>query len=157
MKKYIFILLLTIGAMACNDTSAQSLIPLKTASGVLFDTISNTGSVTFVSAANALSANRTGSYALQFKATRVSGTQTYKAVIQGSLDGSNWTNINQVAGTTGIRTDSLQVTADTPSYWIFRISANASNNAGKLRYIRIFFKGDSTQKTRISDVYLIND
>lgn len=157
MKKFIFLMLLTIGAMACNDTSAQSLIPLKTNAGVLFDTLSNAGTVAFKTAANALSANQAGAYAVQFKANNISGTSTFKVLVQGSLDGTNYINVNQVAGTTGVRCDTLQVTAGDPSFWIFRITPNASNNAGKFRYLRLYFVGTGTQKTRITDVYAINE
>ena len=158
MKKYIFFLLLTASFVACQrKAEAQSLIPLKTNSGALFDTLSNAGTSAFRTAANALSANATGSYAIQFKSTNISGTSTFKVIVQGSLDGTNYVNVNQVAGTTGVRTDTLQVTAGSPVYWIFRVTPNASNNAGKFRYLRLYFVGTGTQKTRITDVYAINE
>lgn len=158
MKKFIFFLLLTATMFACQRKAvAQSLIPLKTSGGALFDTLSDAGTVTFTTAANAISANRTGAYGIQFKATNVSGTSTYKVLVQGSLDGTNFVNVNQVAGTTGVRTDTLQVTSGSPAYWIFRVTPNASNNAGKFRYLRLRFVGTGTQKTRITDVYAINE
>lgn len=139
MKKFIFFMLLTTALFACQrKASAQSLIKLYSGSAI-FDTLTNTGTVSFKTLANAISANRTGGYAVQFKATAVSGTQTYKAIYKGSLDGTNWFPF-----------DTVQVTAGVPSFWVARISE-------KWRFIGIDFKGDSSQKTRFDSLYLINE
>ena len=169
MKKFLFFLLLTASFVACQrKAEAQSLIPLTGSNtSANFDTLTNAGTVYFTTATNALSANRTSGYAVQFKLTNLSGTSTFKVILQGSLDGTNWTNIHQVAGTDGINCDTLQVTSGSPATWIFRVQPGSTHsvtsstfwhtNAGKVRRLRLAFVGTGTQSTRLSSVYLIND
>ena len=169
MKKLIFAFLMVMGFTACNNTAnAQSLIPfVGSNTSAAFDTLTNANTVYFTSATNALNANRTGGYAVCFKATNVSGTSTFKVILQGSQDGTNWTNVHQVAGTNGINCDTLQVTSASPATWVFRIrpgsihsvtdSTWVATNAGKFKRLRLAFVGTGTQSTRITNVYALND
>ena len=83
----------------------------------------------------------------------VSGTSTFKVILQGSIDGVNFTNMHQVAGTTGVNCDTLQVTSLAPSTWIFNANqTKASSNTGRVKVIRLAFVGTGTQKTYIYNV-----
>lgn len=169
MKRFTLALMAMLLMVACQEKAqGQTLIPLiGSNTGATFDTLKNANTVYFTSAANALSANRSGKYAIQFSAANVSGTSTYKVILQGTLDGTNWTNIHQVAGTNGIHCDTLQVTAGVPSSWIFRAHTGSVNtptsstmlltNAGRFRRIRVAFVGTGTQVTRIPAVYIMNE
>lgn len=165
MKKILFFLAV---AMATITTQAQSIIPFYGSNtAAQYDTLTNANTVYFTCAANALSANRSSNYAIQFKATNLSGTSTFKVILQGTIDGTNWTNVHQIAGTDGIHCDTLQVTSLSPATWIFRInplvnktptsSTYLSTNAGKFRRLRVAFVGTGTQSTRIYPVYGINE
>jgi len=165
MKKILFLSILMAFIATAN---AQTLIPLYGSNtSANYDTITNAGTVYFTTATNALSANKTGEYSIQFKCANVSGTSTFKAILQGSNDGTNWTNVHQVEGTNGIHCDTLQVTSASPATWVFRIrpgsvhSVSTSTflytNAGKFKNLRVAFVGTGTQVTRISSVYAMND
>lgn len=150
------------------SVNAQTLSPAYGSNtSALFDTLSDASTVYFTTVARALNANKTGAYSVTFKATNISGTSTFKVILQGTLDGTNWTNIHQVAGTDGIHCDTLQVTSLSPANWIFRIMPGSAHsvtsstylytNAGKFARIRLKIVGTGTQKTRITDVYVVND
>ncbi len=168
MKKLLFVLL-TILAVSCNKTAnSQTLITMfGSTSGTNVDTLNDAGTIYFTTATNALNANKTSDYRIQFKATNVSGTSTFRVILQGSLDGTNWTNIHQVEGTNGINCDTLQVTALVPAFWVFNVRKRAiksltsstylHTNAGRFNRLRIAVVGTGTQKTTISSVFAINE
>lgn len=90
MKKYIFLsmlmLLATIGF-------SQRIEVFKTAGGIVQDTVTNTGNKVLVSS------NAPQFYdilAVQVNVTKVSGTVGGNIILQGSIDGSNWVNVDTV-------------------------------------------------------------
>ena len=114
-----------------------------------------------------MSSYKSGNFTVTLKTTNVSGTSTYKAIIQGSLNGTDWTNIHQVAGTNGINCDTLQVTSASPAFWGFSIhngevksvtdSTFLYTNSTRYLYYRIMCVGTGTQVTIISGQILPND
>ena len=122
--------------------------------GTRTDTLSNAETLYFTSPISSLLSEKTGSYRVQYASTNVSGTSTFKVILQGSIDGVNFTNMHQVAGTTGVNCDTLQVTALAPANWIFRSYGNGTTNAGRVKVVRLAFVGTGTQKTYIYNVQL---
>lgn len=159
MKKYIFIILAILSVFSCNHkVNAQGKAITMTGSDAATDTITNAGTVYLTSPI--LDKYTTGKFAISFKSTNVSGTSTFKAILQGSNDGTNWSGIHSVAGTDGINCDTLQVTAAAPSYHTFSImpgsvhSASSSTflytGATRFLYIRVACIGTGTQSTIVS-------
>ena len=122
--------------------------------GTRTDTLSNAETLYFTSPISSLLSEKTGSYRVQYASTNVSGTSTFKVILQGSIDGVNFTNMHQVAGTTGVNCDTLQVTSLAPANWIFRSYGNGTTNAGRVKVVRLAFVGTGTQKTYIYNVQL---
>lgn len=122
--------------------------------GTKSDTLSNAGTLYFTTPISALLSEKTGSYRVQYASANVSGTSTFKVILQGSIDGVNFTNMHQVAGTTGVNCDTLQVTSLAPANWIFRSYGNGTTNAGRVKVVRLAFIGTGTQKTYIYNVQL---
>ena len=150
MKKLFFLMMLTfITAMSYGQISLISSID-----GTRSDTLSNAETLYFTSPISSLLSEKTGSYRVQYASTNVSGTSTFKVILQGSIDGVNFTNMHQVAGTTGVNCDTLQVTALAPANWIFRSYGNGTTNAGRVKVVRLAFVGTGTQKTYIYNVQL---
>jgi hypothetical protein len=149
MKKVFFLVMLTLTtALSYGQVSLISSID-----GTKSDTLSNAGTLYFTSPINALLSEKTGSYRVQYASENVSGTSTFKVILQGSIDGVNFTNMHQVAGTTGVNCDTLQVTSLAPSTWIFNANqTKASSNTGRVKVIRLAFVGTGTQKTYIYNV-----
>lgn len=155
MKKLIFILSMALFTIACNTKKAEAQISLiSSIDGTKTDTLSDAGTLYFTTPISSLLSEKTGSYRVQYSSTNVSGTSTFKAILQGSVDGVNYTNMHQVAGTTGVNCDTLQVTSNAPSTWIYNSFATGSTNAGRVKTVRIKFVGTGTQKTYIYNVQL---
>ncbi len=150
MKKLFFLMMLTfITAMSYGQISLISSID-----GTRTDTLSDAGTLYFTSPISSLLSEKTGSYRVQYASTNVSGTSTFKVILQGSIDGTNFTNMHQVSGTTGVNCDTLQVTSLAPANWIFRSYGNGTTNAGRVKVVRLAFIGTGTQKTYIYNVQL---
>ena len=150
MKKLFFLMMLTfITAMSYGQISLISSID-----GTRTDTLSDAGTLYFTTPISSLLSEKTGSYRVQYTSTNVSGTSTFKVILQGSIDGVNFTNMHQVSGTTGVNCDTLQVTALAPANWIFRAYGNGTTNAGRVKVVRLAFIGTGTQKTYIYNVQL---
>jgi len=150
MKKIIFLVMLTLTtAMSYGQISLISSID-----GTKSDTLSDAGTLYFTTPISSLLSEKTGSYRVQYTSTNVSGTSTFKVILQGSIDGVNYTNMHQVAGTTGVNCDTLQVTSNSPSSWIFRSFGGGTTNAGRVKTVRLKIVGTGTQKTYISNVQL---
>jgi len=115
------------------------------------DTLSDAATMYFTSPINALN-NKSSNYTIQFTNANVSGTSTFKAILQGTIDGTNYFNLHGNAGTNGIQCDTLQVTAASPATFMFNAHLNESTNAGKVKRLRLKFVGTGTQKTRIGQV-----
>lgn len=147
-------MLLALGSLI---TQAQSLS--FTGSDASTDTITNAGTVYLTTAAGAL-IGKPSTIRIQCPWTNISGTSTFKVVLQGTIDGTNWTNVHQVPGTNGVNCDTLQVTALSPANWVFTIrpgsthsevfgSLQYATNAGKFTALRLACIGTGTQSTKV--------
>lgn len=155
MKKYILAALVVLGTTI--STQAQNKVINMTGSDATTDTITNAGTTYLTSPI--LTAYR-GGFTITLKTTNVSGTSTFKAILQGSNNGSEWTNVYQVPGTDGVNCDTLQVTSAAPAYWGWRVvsgsvkSATSSTfwhtNATRYAYYRIACVGTGTQSTIVA-------
>lgn len=150
MKKLFFLVALALTtALSYGQISLISSID-----GTKSDTLSDAGTLYFTTPISSLLSEKTGSYRVQYTSTNVSGTSTFKVILQGSIDGVNYTNMHQVSGTTGVNCDTLQVTSLAPANWIFRSYGNGTTNAGRVKVVRLAFIGTGTQKTYIYNVQL---
>ena len=157
MKKIILILAVALTSFA-QTTEAQTGQIRFTGSDATTDTVTDAGTVYLTS--EDLTGKGYTSYDVQIPFTNISGTSTFKVIKQCTLDGSNWTNMNQVAGTDGIGgADTLQVTSLVPPNWIFRDHPNQirsitsstflHTNSGMCMKIRYKVIGAGTGVTKI--------
>ena len=159
MKK-LGIILLMAALFSCNDTQAQMTMTASTAS---LDSILNAGTTTAFKTAS-LNGLVSGNYRVVFTAANVSGTSTFKAVLEGSMDGTTWFNLTGNSGTDGRNTDTLQCTGvstaaqftmtSIPGGGKYVYSTQFYNGGGRVLYVRVRFIGTGTQVTRISSVKL---
>lgn len=155
MKKLFFILSMALFAIACNTKKAEAQISLiSSIDGTKTDTLSDTGTLYFTTPSNALVSEKASSYSLQYYSANISGTSTFKIIVQRTIDGRHWTNMHQVAGTNGVNCDTLQVTSNSPSTWVFKMNGEGSTNASRSKGIRAAVIGGATQKTLIGDFVL---
>lgn len=155
MKAIIIALLMLSSTLA---TFGQGKAITLNGSDATTDTITNAGTTYLTS--GILSGYTSGKVAVSLKTANVSGTSTFKAILQGSIDGTNYVDVHQVAGTNGILCDTLQVTAAAPAYWIWQVYAGSVHsvtdstylftNAGRYLYYRLKCVGTGTQSTIIS-------
>lgn len=159
MKKYILAIISILCLAACNEkASAQGKAITMTGSHASTDTITNAGTVYLTSPS--LAAYSSGKFAVSLLTANVSGTSTFKAILQGSQDGTNWVNVHGIAGTDGINCDTLQVTSAAPAYHTFAVipgsvkSVTSSTflytNASRYLYLRVACVGTGTQSTIVS-------
>lgn len=148
MKKLFFLMMLTFTTAIASQAQITFISSID---ATATDTLVNAGTLTFTSPINALN-NRGSDYTIQFTNINVSGTSTFRAILQGTIDGTNWANLHGVAGTNGIECDTLQVTAGVPASFLFKAHPNETTNAGKVKRLRIRFVGSGTQVTRIGQV-----
>ena len=140
----------------------QSKAITMTGSDASTDTITNAGTTYLTSPI--LSAYTSGKFSVSLTVSNVSGTSTFKAILQGSNDGTNWADIHGIAGTDGIHCDTLQVTSTSPAYWTWSVfpgsvrSASTSTflygNSGRYLYVRLKCVGTGTQVTIISAKFI---
>ena len=149
MKKGLLIVML---ALTTALSSMAQITLISSVDGTVTDTLSDASTMYFTTPINALANSESSVYRIQFTNANISGTSTFKAIYQGTIDGTNWVNMHSVAGTTGIACDTLQVTAASPASFIFASMPSTTTNAGKAKRIRIKFVGTGTQKTYISGV-----
>lgn len=155
MKAIIIVLVALSTSLA---TFGQSKAITLNGSDATTDTITNAGTTYLTSPS--LASFTTGKFSVSLLTANVSGTSTFKAILQGSNDGTNYTDIHQVAGTNGILCDTLQVTAAAPAYWCYSIYPGSKHsvtdstylftNVGRYLYIRLKCVGTGTQSTIIS-------
>jgi len=155
MKAIIIVLLALSSTLA---TLGQGKAFTLNGSDATTDTITNAGTTYLTS--NALGGYTTGKFTVTLKTANVSGTSTFKAILQGSVDGTNYTDVHHVAGTNGILCDTLQVTAAAPAYWAWSVYPGSKHsvtdstylftNVGRYLYYRLKCVGTGTQVTIIS-------
>jgi hypothetical protein len=155
MRKFILAALLML-TMSISTTAQTKAITLN-GSHSTTDTITDAGTTNLTSP---LIGNQSGKVAISLKTTNVSGTSTFKAVLQGSINGTDWNNIHGVAGTNGINCDTLQVTSAAPAVWIFNVAPGAVKSvtdstvlytkASRYFYYRVSCIGTGTHSTIVS-------
>jgi hypothetical protein len=150
MKKFIFAIMALLCFTACNQ-KANAQLPYLYGSDTFFDTVTNAGTTYLTSQLSAIKSNQSGRYRVSLKTTNISGTSTFKAILQGSLNGSDWVNFYGTAGQTGIQCDTLQVTSASPAYFIWSLNPTPTvlSNWGRVMYLRIACVGTGTQSTRV--------
>lgn len=109
MKKLFLFLAVVVGLAVQSQAQVATVIPLKAG-----DTVTNTGTASKVIK---LTAGYSG-VAIQAKATEISGTSAGTIKVQGSLDGTNFTDIGSAYTVTDVATQSTMfyVTAPVPVY-----------------------------------------
>ena len=139
-------------ALTTAIASTAQITLISSIDGTTTDTLVDAGTLYFTTPVNALANSKSNVYRIQFTNANISGTSTFKAIYQGTIDGTNWVNMHSVAGTNGVACDTLQVTAASPGSFIFASMPSSTTNAGKAKRIRIKFVGAGTQTTYISGV-----
>lgn len=116
------------------------------------DTLANAGTEYLTTQTNALNTiGKAGKYDISFVITNVSGTTAGTAILQSSLDGSNWSHHFKNVGTDGIVCDSLSFSGATNHIWTVPASvATQTTNTGRRLYFRIKVVGTGTQSSIIS-------
>ncbi|MFZ4754296.1 MAG: hypothetical protein ACOYLG_13215 [Chitinophagaceae bacterium] len=162
MRKLILLLALTMGFMACQEKEAKA----QTGSLILYssdnnatDTLSNAATIYLTSTSLAKYTNN-ADVTVDLKVTNISGTSTFKAIWQTSMDGTNWSNHFMVAGTDGIHCDTLQVTSAAPAYHKLDVAKGSirysstgvalNTNTPYFRYGRWMIVGTGTQSTIVA-------
>lgn len=156
MKQTILAALLML-TMSISTTAQNKAITMN-GSDAITDTVTNAGTTYLTSPS--MAGYYGGKFAISLKVTNVSGTSTFKAILQGSLDGTNYANVFGVEGTNGINCDTLQVTAAAPAYWVINVAPGATKsltsstylntNASRYLYYRWMCVGTGTQSTIIA-------
>jgi hypothetical protein len=158
MKKFIYLLsIMALCFVGCQE-KANSQVRLM-GSHTTFDTVTNAGTTYLTTQANAINVGKAGKYRVSLKTTNISGTSTFKAILQGSLDGTNWVNYFGTAGTNGIQCDTLQVTAAAPAYFIWSLNPTPTvlSNWGRVLYLRVACVGTGTQSTRVEGLVITQE
>lgn len=162
MKKIIILLALTMGFMACQEKQAKA----QTGSLILYssdnnatDTLTDANTINLTSGSIAKFSND-AQVTIDLRVTNISGTSTFRAILQSSMDGTNWSNHHVVAGTDGIHCDTLQVTSGSPAYFKFDIAKSAirysstgvalNTNTPYVRFFRLRCVGSGTQSTIVA-------
>lgn len=164
MKKILFLMALMLTIFV--STQAQSIILKGTydnASGL--DTLGASDTIYLKNLNSLASGGLAGKYAIELRATNLSGTTGFTATLEGSSDGTNWsTGINKVPGTDGKNSDTLSVSA--AGVYYLTISPNTAKqllSAGvvgqtyytdgvtRRYYIRVkLLSGATAQSTKVS-------
>jgi hypothetical protein len=161
MKNIILVALIAFSAII--NTNGQSKAIVMNGSHTTHDTVTNAGTTYLTSPS--LAAYESGKFAITLYTTNISGTSTYKAIVQGSNNGgTSWEDVFQVAGTDGINCDTLQVTSAAPAVhsWNLQPMAVRSVSSSTFLYtgctrflqLRVACVGTGTQSTRVSALVL---
>jgi hypothetical protein len=161
MKNIILVALIAFSAII--NTNGQGKAIVMNGSHTTFDTVTNAGTTYLTSPS--LAAYENGKFAVALYTTNISGTSTFKAIVQGSNNGgTTWENVFHVPGTDGINCDTLQVTAADPAghSWNLQPMAVKSVSSSTFLYtactrflqLRIACVGTGTQSTRVSALVL---
>lgn len=129
MKKLLILLVAVIGFMIQSHAQSAVLIPL--AAG---DTVTNSGTASKVIR---LTAGYAG-IAIQAKATEISGTSAGTIKVQGSLDGTNFTDIGSAYTVTDVASQSTMfyVSAPVPVYVrVLQTGSGTMSSVLTVRYV----------------------
>jgi hypothetical protein len=163
MKKSIIMMLIALASF--TTSKAQTIIQMFSGTRT-FDTLANTGTVTFATKANALNASKTGRYRVAVSITNLSGTSSGRMILQGSLNGTDYVNVFAVPGTNGVLCDTLTFTSGSPARHVWNVfpgsvksvtdSTYWYTNAGYFPFLRVVITGTASQSTRINYVQVAN-
>ena len=169
MKKIMFMLMLTV----LTAIGANAQITMVTDNGNLAgqDTLTNAETIYWTTPTNSLNSATSGKYRISLNIANVSGTSTFKVIVQGTIDGTNYFNMYNIPGTNGVNCDTLQVTAAAPAtftfnivpgiphtvaattaYGSFTIGQSLYGSAGRVVRLRLKVVGTGTQSTKINNV-----
>lgn len=122
--------------MAATTTFAQRTEVFKNASGMAFDTVSNTATKTLASV-------KVDQFydlvAIQVDVEKVSGTVAGSIYIQGSLDKSNWVNLDTLSPSNVANQTFLKVYTSYP-YSYLRISYTGAGTMAAIPRARALYK-----------------
>lgn len=161
MKKIMMLAAMTLCLVACQErTQAQTgTMVMYSSDNNATDTLSNASTIYLTSTSLAKYSNN-AEITVDLKVTNISGTSTFKAIWQTSMDGTNWSNHFMVAGTDGIHCDTLQVTSASPAYHkldvakgVIRYNSSGvalNTNTPYFRYGRWMIVGTGTQSTIVA-------
>lgn len=161
MKKIMMLAAMTLCLVACQErTQAQTgAMVMYSSDNNATDTLSNASTIYLTSTSIAKYSND-AEVTVDLKVTNISGTSTFKAIWQTSMDGTNWSNHFMVAGTDGIHCDTLQVTSASPAYHkldvakgVIRYNSSGvalNTNTPYFRYGRWMIVGAGTQSTIVA-------
>jgi len=161
MKKIMMLAAMTLCLVACQErTQAQTgTMVMYSSDNIATDTLSNASTIYLTSTSLAKYSNN-AEITVDLKVTNISGTSTFKAIWQTSMDGTNWSNHFMVAGTDGIHCDTLQVTSASPAYHkldvakgVIRYNSSGvalNTNTPYFRYGRWMIVGTGTQSTIVA-------
>ncbi len=162
MKKLILFATLALGFVACQEKEAKAQtgnVILYSSDNNATDTLTDANTINLTSGSLAKYSSN-GEFTIDLVTTNISGTSTFKVLLQTSMDGTNWSNHYGVAGTDGINCDTLQVTSASPAYFKFNLSKGVirysstgvalNTNSPYVRYVRLRLVGTGTQSTRVA-------
>ncbi len=138
MKK---LLILTIAFMLSGVAANAQTYTMKSVYGNSTDSVTNAGNNYLKTTA----VSGEGAITVQLVVTKLSGTAAGTAVIQGSLDGTNWVNINYATGgQTGAMNDTFALTDVTSQTYAWFLPASP------YIYYRVYVVGSGTQLIRLA-------
>jgi hypothetical protein len=134
MRKFLFLLVAVL--LIAIDATAQRVEVFRNASGIAFDTVSNTGS-------KALATRKVDLFydlvAIQVDIEKVSGTVAGTALIQGSLDNSNWVNIDTLSPS-NVDSQAFIKVIDQYPYSYLRVSYTGAGTMAAIIRARALYK-----------------
>jgi hypothetical protein len=138
MKRLIFIFLMIVAAFAL---SAQTVIKQgefdKRMAGGAGDTLTASASKAY---SVLIKSDKQLSGTIQVFSDKISGTPGYTSLLQGSLNYSNWFNIDTVTHTAGAADTSFTFNVSNNKYKYLRVNSTATATAQKSKlYVYWFF------------------
>lgn len=137
MKKLIFALFALFLAVAPVSGQVYSMLATT---GNAADTVNNTSAETLTKQIN----GSYGEVTVQLTVTKISGTVAGTAVLQGSLDGTNYTILGYVNAQPADTANSVTNTNITTNVWTWPAGSS------KYLYYRVTVTGSGTMSARVS-------
>lgn len=150
--------LLTVLMFACNNTTHAQIQMTSDSYGFKTDTLKTGETIKFTTPSSSLIAGVEGKYRLHMDFLNISGTSTFKVIVKSrsnSCTTCGYSNHFGVAGTTGYHTDTLQVTAGSPSTFEWDLTPGSSTNAGRSSDIQVECIAGATQATLLRNFYIM--
>lgn len=134
-----------VAVMAAFTFASAQVTTMKSQWGGTTDSITNTGTAYLKAQVSG-----TGTVTIYAVMTKLSGTGAGTAILQGSVDGTNWTPVSfstglvTGGGSTGAANDTFTLTNVTTQtcYWFL--------NENQHLYYRVYWTGSGTELVRVS-------